>query len=352
MFKYFIFIRPLGFLYGSSGAFLSPENLVGRSGEKFPPSAAALSGLFFSAKLAGKNLTESQKTQIHQELCENLHTAGPFWAEEQNKQDFYVPIPWHRIIGKNNQKDEWKLENGNWQRDKKYAANEEQLEPAFQWQRISSWKDKQPKCQNQPWRYISFLHPHMKDEERHPKKQDGLFLENAVQMPEDICLVYLSTHELHESNKLHELNNRWYRFGGENHIVEIECQKIDETSKILKLFKEPIKQAFALITPAIWGSTRFSYRFPQHPDLASYFPEDKTKLLTDKAIPYRYSSGERLGRGRYAVPAGSVYVLPKPLNKSWSEFDENWFPCQGYSLKKIGCGLCLPVDLKGLQKYQ
>lgn len=343
MFKYFIFIRPLGLLYGSSGAFLSPENLVGRSGEKFPPSAASLSGLFFNVKLAEKNLTEEQKTQIHKKLCENLHIAGAFWAKEENKQDFYVPIPWHKIIGENNQKDEWKLENGNWQRDKKYPENEEKLEPAFRWQRISSWKDKQPKCENQAWRHISFLHPDIKEEERRVKKKDGLFLENAVQMPEDIYLVYLSTHEL---------NDGWYRFGGENHIVEIECQKIDETSKILKLFKEPIKQAFALITPAIWGSTRFSYRFPQHPDLASYFPEDKTKLLTDKAIPYRHSSGERLGRGRYAVPAGSVYVLPKPLNKSWNEFDEKWFPNQGYSFKKIGCGLCLPVEIKGLPKYQ
>lgn len=49
MFKYLITIHPLGLMYGSSGGFLSPENLVGRSREKFPPDAATLSGLFFSA---------------------------------------------------------------------------------------------------------------------------------------------------------------------------------------------------------------------------------------------------------------------------------------------------------------
>jgi CRISPR-associated protein Cmr3 len=37
MFKYLISIEPLGLLYGSAGGFLSPESLVGRSGESFPP---------------------------------------------------------------------------------------------------------------------------------------------------------------------------------------------------------------------------------------------------------------------------------------------------------------------------
>ena len=341
-YKYLIIVRPLGFLYGSAGAFLSPENLVGRSGEKFPPSAAVLSGLFFSAKLTDKNFTTEEKN--HQEFTDNLHTAGPFWAKSGYEQNFYVPIPWHRIIAGDKEKytDEWVLDkNGNWQRQRQYKEDEDKLEPAFTWQTITSWNKTKLDCATHPWDYVSFLHPHMKDSERHSEAKDGLFLESAVQMPEDTCLIYLSSHEL---------NNGWYRFGGENHIVEIECQVIEK--KVLELFNQQIKQAFALISPAVWGSTRFSFRFPQHPDLASYFPEDKTQLLTDKAIPYRYSASGRLGRGRYAVPAGSVYVLPKPLNKPWSEFDPNWFPNQGYSLQKIGCGLCLPVEIKGLPKYQ
>ncbi|KAF3887640.1 MULTISPECIES: CRISPR-associated protein (Cas_Cmr3) [Nostocales] len=345
MFKYLIIIKPLGFLYGSAGAFLSPENLVGHSGEKFPPSAAALSGLFFSAKLTGKNLTEREKNQIHKELSEHLHTAGAFWAKSKYEQDFYVPIPWHRIIGGEKEKytDEWVLDrNENWQRKRQYQDCEDKLEVAFTWQTITSWGKKKLECATHPWDYVSFLHPHMKDSERHSKSQDGLFLERAVQMPENTCLVYLSSHEL---------DSGWYRFGGENHIVEIECQEIKK-KEVCELFKQPIKQAFALITPAIWGSTRFSFRFPQHSDLSSYFPEAKTKLLTDKAIPYRYSTAGRLGRGRYAVPAGSVYVLPKPLNLSWSQFKDDWFPNEGYSLKKIGCGLCLPVEITGLPKYQ
>ena len=44
--QHLIVIRPLGLLYGSAGKFLSPENLVGRSGISFPPSAATVSGIF------------------------------------------------------------------------------------------------------------------------------------------------------------------------------------------------------------------------------------------------------------------------------------------------------------------
>jgi CRISPR-associated protein Cmr3 len=342
-YKYIIIIRPLGFLYGSAGAFLSPENLVGRSGEKFPPSAAVLSGLFCSTKLTDKNFTTEDKN--YEEFTKKLHTAGPFWAKSGYEQNFYVPIPWHRIIAGDKEKyrDEWVLDkNRNWQRQRQYKQDEDKLEPAFTWQTITSWNKTKLDCDTHPWDYVSFLHPHMEDHERHSKQKDGLFLESAVQMPEDTCLIYLSSHKL---------NNGWYRFGGENHIVEIECQDIKK-KEVLELFDQKIEQSFALISPAVWGSTRLSYRFPQHPDLASYFPKNNTKLLTDKAIPYRYNSGGRLGRGLYAVPAGSVYVLPKPLNKSWNEFHEDWFPNQGYSLQKIGSGLCLPVEIKGLQKYQ
>ena len=48
-FKFLVTVAPLGFMYGSAGAFLSPENLVGRSGSKFPPDPAAIAGLFFNA---------------------------------------------------------------------------------------------------------------------------------------------------------------------------------------------------------------------------------------------------------------------------------------------------------------
>jgi CRISPR-associated protein Cmr3 len=64
----------------------------------------------------------------------------------------------------------------------------------------------------------------------------------------------------------------------------------------------------------------------------------------------------RLGRGRYAVPAGTVYVFDKPLNKSWwgdendSGFPDEWFPNEGFSLKQLGCGLCLPLNIIGIDQ--
>ena len=66
-------------------------------------------------------------------------------------------------------------------------------------------------------------------------------------------------------------------------------------------------------------------------------------MLLDKPITYRYRAKKQLGRGRYAVPAGSIYVLDKPLNKSWAEWDEAWFPNEGINLKHMGCGFCLPL---------
>jgi hypothetical protein len=36
MFQHLIALEPLGLLYGSAGRFLSPDNLVGRSGTQFP----------------------------------------------------------------------------------------------------------------------------------------------------------------------------------------------------------------------------------------------------------------------------------------------------------------------------
>jgi CRISPR-associated protein Cmr3 len=50
-----------------------------------------------------------------------------------------------------------------------------------------------------------------------------------------------------------------------------------------------------------------------------------------------------LSRGRYAVPAGSVYVLEEAVDKPWQDWDVNWFPQEGPSLKRWGCGLALAL---------
>lgn len=328
-------------IYGSAGGFLSPENLVGRSGTKFPPNAATLAGLFFSANKANSSLA-------HEELKQNLYIAGPFWANDRERQKFYVPISWHQVISEQGV-GTWSLQHQGdklvWHRNNKdnkrnQDNKDKDFKPDFTWQIITSWGNKissKAGTAKPPWKMTPILHPQMKPEERNVKDQDGLFLENAVQMREDTCLVYLSTHELEQ-----ELNQGWYRFGGENHLVEIHSEPI-KLKRVLSLLEEPIQKAFALITPAIWGSNRFSWRYPQHPE----FPKP-AHILTDKAIPYRHSAGGRLGRGRYAVPAGSVYVLDEPLNMSWWDWPEEWFPNEGYRFKHIGSGLCLPINIEGL----
>lgn len=328
MFQYLITIQPLGFLYASAGGFLSAENLVGKSRTKFPPDAATVSGMLLSHN-RDQQLTDPVL------LKKNLFVAGPFWAKNKNTQNFYVPIPWSKIISKTGV-DEWQYKQGEWHRKNL------DIEPDYAWISINAWnqtakiiKDNKSMAEV-PWKYVSMLHPRMKKEERHVTEEDGLFLENAVQMDDEYCLVYLSSESLPDG---------WYRFGGENHIVGVKSISIPQNSQIIKLLQQPIKQSFALITPAVWGSSRLSYRYPQ---VAEF---EGVQMLTDRAIPYRFRLGDgdnrsgRLGRGRYAVSSGSVYVLSKPLNKSWWDWPEDWFPNEGYSLKQVGCSLCLPLDV-------
>jgi len=356
MFKYLITIYPLGMMYGSSGGFLSPENLVGRSRSKFPPDAATLSGLFFSAnKVFTKNESEDyisdeeppenkKPPRINQEdLSKKLYVAGPFWSRHgAGKRDvfkFHLPISKHRIISKSDSKtNEWRVVNGSWQLANK---NNKDIKSDCQWQTVYSWNKSTTAIKNHtadssPWQYVPILHPDLKLEERHVKEKDGLFLENAVQIPDDVCLTYLSTCRLPSG---------WYRFGGENHVVEIKSELIPKDELFLDIFKQPIGRACALITPGMWGSNQLSLRYPQHPT----FPKPKL-MLTDKPVPYRSRLGGRMGRGRYAVPAGSVYVFDEPLNKSWWDWSEEWFPQEGYNLKKVGCGLCLPIEIEGINK--
>ncbi|NET12813.1 MAG: CRISPR-associated protein [Okeania sp. SIO1H6] len=336
MFKHIITVQPLGLMYGSSGGFLSPENLVGCSRAKFPPDAATLSGLILSFK---RYINPDKDNSISQTLNENLYVAGPFWAKEKFPQTFYVPIPWTKILGEKGI-DEWIVKDDKWYRHEDKGQQEQEIEAEYNWLKITDWNRpvktirSNKSMEKNPWQFVPMLHPKMKYEERHVREKDGLFLEYAVQMPDDAYLVYLSTHSLEPG---------WYKFGGENHVVEINSIELSENHPIIKLLNQPIQKSFALITPAIWGSNRLSYRTPQHSD----FPNIKL-MLTDKAIPYRYRTQGRLGRGRYAVSAGSVYVLEKPLNKSWWEWPEEWFPKEGISLQKVGSGLCLPLDIQGV----
>ncbi|MCL1475018.1 type III-B CRISPR module-associated protein Cmr3 [Argonema antarcticum] len=363
MLKHLIVIEPLGFLYGSAGRFLSPENLVGRSGTSFPPSAATLSGIFAAS--------------LPPEEIRNLQLAGPFWAWNRNPQNFYVPTPFNCLVKdkKIHQQMEWhcsvkdrdvqptiknlkwqvKNEKGEWQ-----TPDNDKFEKGT-WIAISDWqklrdrenppvvREKDEKDETFIWKFVPHLHPRLQEDQRRvvdPEEEQGsLFLENGVQLNPDACLIYLSNTEI---------KNGWYRFGGEGHLVDLRCEDICPT--VTDLLNQDLGRSFALITPAVWGSQRLSYRAPNRDnDDKLSWPDNKCAILTERPTPTRYrlgnspnaKSGEAktLSRGRYAIPAGTVYVLEKPLG-NWQSWPEEWFPKEGVSFKRWGCGLALPLDPK------
>ena len=334
--QYLVVIRPLGLLYGSAGRFLSPENLVGRSGISFPPSAATLSGLF------------AHQLNEQPDKLNNLQLAGPFWADESQPEHFYVPTPINCLVkdGQIQYTISWR--EGKWltQIDGQWQIPPNDKYQKATWMAIADWQKlhERPKVQTPPWRFMPHLHPRLQSEQRTvdtESQQGSLFLENAVQLEPNACLIYLSNTEISPG---------WYRFGGEGHMVELECLSIGETAK--KLLQQPLGNSFAIVTPAVWGSNRLSYRAPQ-PDLTWHGWQIET-LLTGRPVQMRYRLGNKveghqphqpklLSRGRYAVPAGTVYVLDKPMDLTWHEWDEDWFPREGYSYKRWGCGLALPL---------
>jgi CRISPR-associated protein Cmr3 len=345
MFRYLIQIEPLGLLYGSAGRFLSPENLVGRSGMSFPPSSATVSGLFAAAKgWREKN-----------EFC----IAGPFWADCSTPQNFYVPTPFNCLVkdDKISEVMQWQNdcelfdENGTsmkWE-DGVWAVNDEKglrspTNDKFQkgtWIAIEDWSElrssSKPTVKKEPWKVLPHLHPRLDLNERRvttDTENGSLFLENAVQMEPGTCLVYLASEPIDPG---------WYRLGGEGHMVEVRCDAIG--SPVTELLAESVGAQFALITPAVWGSNRLSGR--------SHGGWNVKTMLTERPTPFRYRLGDhegqrsgqpkRLSRGRYAVSSGTVYVLEEALEESWSEWSEDWFPREGPSLKRWGLGLALAI---------
>ena len=352
LFKYLIIIEPLGFLYGSAGRFLSPDNLVGRSGTSFPPSAATLSGLF-AAKYAQE---ESDKEKLKAKL-EPLYFAGPFWARSDSPQNFYVPTPFNCLVNKGEENISYQL---SWNGEKWQNQSQESPIGKFEsgtwlaiedWEKLKSidWDDplQRPQVQQEPWKAIPHLHPQLQEDERHIKietlednsERGSLFLENAVQLNPDYCLVYLASDKI--SDSITDVG--WYRFGGEGHMVEVRCLQVEQYPYLENLLTQNVGKSFSLITPAIWGSNRLSTRFPKVWHCENYLET----LLTERPKPFRYRLGgkgktKRLSRGRYAVPAGTVYVMKTPLT-AWQDWDDKWFPKEGPSLKRWGCGLALPL---------
>lgn len=343
MFEHLIVIDPLGLLYGSAGRFLSPENLVGRSGRSFPPSAATLSGIF-AAHFGDKDVR-------------SLQVAGPFWGRTKEvtgpDQTFYVPTPMNHLV-KDGQIDEtlyWYSDpqldtNGSWQKKASGdVVGKYEKEPT--WVSIDAWHHPTA-VEKGPWEFIPHLHPRLDHNQRRvvvsntqedDRAQGSLFLENGVQLDPDACLVYLSNIEL---------PNGWYRFGGEGHMVSVSSHPL--STDHAQLLNQPVGDTFALLVPAVWGSNRFSQRLPQA------WNKNVETVLTKRPNPFRYRLGgtkgqtKRLSRGRYAVPAGSVYILKQPIDKPWHLWPDEWFPKEGPYLNRWGCGLALPVNVRADNK--
>ena len=392
-FTHLITLTPLGLLYGSAGKFLSPENLVGRSGTHFPPSATTLSGIFAA------HLSQSQPQALH-----DLLVSGPFWSWQHDPQNFCVPTPLNCLAEFKPQLDPdqipeaafadrlaWHAESPDgvhWRNAK--GPNGQPPTKKFStgtWVKINDWDTlasgsieavKQVTAYGEPWQFVPHLHPYLaKDQRKVDTERDhgSLFLENGVQLHPDICLTYLANHPLPDG---------WYRFGGEGHMVDLTSQPLSEENGD-RINNAQLKRSFAIITPAIWGSNRLSTREPKElkkreperhalevvdSDLSYQWTVDA--MLTQKAVPTRYRLGDRklpkesseessegstetyskshpkrLSRGRYAVPAGSVYVLNQPFpteHQNWAHWPTHWFPQEGPSLKRWGCGLALPLD--------
>lgn len=349
--RYLIAIHPLGLLYGSTGPFLSPDNLVGRAGISFPPSAATLSGLFAAT--------------LGNDKVQNLQLAGPFWAKTDTiatnpEQDFFVPTPLTYLVESG---EDAIAQTLSWQphphNPKQWGwRNEDGAQPmgkfdSATWLALSQWEAPQL-VQRAPWKFLPHLHPRLEldqrrvamapqsqaaDQQKPPETQGSLFLENAVQMPSDSCLVYLSNQELEDG---------WYRFGGEGHMVEVTCHDLAPQLSD-RLAPASLGQSFALITPAVWGSNRLSQRYPDAWRSLLSIDEQtgQESMLTGKPVPFRYRMGgtgtvKRLSRGRYAVPAGTVYVMEKP-HPPWHQWSIDLFPKEGPHLNRWGCALALPL---------
>jgi CRISPR-associated protein Cmr3 len=173
-FKHLITIEPLGLLYGSAGRFLSPENLVGRSGSSFPLSAATASGLF--AAQYGEAWMKR----------DDFYIAGPFWAWSEQPQCFYVPTPRHCLVkdGKIQHKLSWqhhqKARECRWLNDKGESPSDK-FEGGT-WLSIQQWCDPQA-VETAPWKFLPHLHPRLQEDQRRvdtESDQGSLFLENAI----------------------------------------------------------------------------------------------------------------------------------------------------------------------------
>ncbi|MDJ1182085.1 hypothetical protein [Roseofilum casamattae] len=323
-------IEPLGFLSSSISQFTHSGNLFMRSPSQFPPHTPTLSGIY--------------STQYDGDDLNRLQLAGPFWAKTDNPQSFYVPVPFNYLIdidrGRIRERAIWNSSKQHWETGSGVFFPRPSLNSNY-WIPLHDWHEPQD-AQASPWVMFPLSHTSLAGDERRPVFEDRsgrLFRENVVQMHPDTCLVYLSNLPLADG---------WYRFGGESHTVSLSCCSLHRATQ--HLLSLPPGHIFALITPAVWGSNRLSYSEPaiaQSPQWQSVWEVETILSSSPKTFRYRLGGKgrvKRLSRGRYSVPAGSVYIVRSPLDRPWQEWPREWFPTEAYSFKRWGCGLVLPLD--------
>lgn len=350
-FHHLILLEPLGLLYGSSGRLLSPEALTGRANEHFPPDSPACAGV-----LAGQ-LTRAQVW--------DLHTAGPFWQHPD--KGLMVPAPFtllqeveagirfstRRLVWREGDADD-ALSPSGWRPSD--GQEPPRKAPSGGWIALSDWPlvglpGESIAIHANPWRAVPHLHPKLQDAQRVSAGDGALFLEYGIALEPGVALAYLSSHAVPEGV---------YRFGGEGHVVQLRHGAIPQALE--SLLRQPLATPFALITPGVWGGPKLSIREPiitrAGRGLYPWRPEGHPPgLLTDKPRPWRHRLGagdgqpdaggspkrRRLARGRWAVPAGSCYRVRGKLLPPWLQWEEDWFPKEGFSFKQLGTALALPI---------
>ncbi|NJL48288.1 MAG: CRISPR-associated protein Cmr3, partial [Leptolyngbyaceae cyanobacterium SM2_5_2] len=185
-FTHRILVHPLGLLYGSKGRFLSPENLVGRSGFHFPPDPPTLSGLY------------AAHYQDQSDILGSLLLAGPFWAKSDQADNCYVPTPFHCWVEDGHIQYRLIWQDGQWQpepssqQEGDYKYRQEDTWVALKdWEKLRSPQPFAPiPVQEAPWKPIPHLHPRLRDDERHSVGKDNgrgsLFLEYGIQLDPEV----------------------------------------------------------------------------------------------------------------------------------------------------------------------
>jgi len=347
-FQHLILLDPLGLLYGSSGRLLSPQALTGRASEHFPPDSPALAGLL--------------ATRLDRGQVWDLHTAGPFWLDPI--EGLMVPAPMTLLQEGSSSAGRFSKRRLVWSEDVEDVGpsgwrpsdgkEPPRKAPSGGWIALKDWElvglpGEKVAIHHNPWEAVPHLHPKLQDEQRISAGEGALFLEYGIALKPGVALAYLSSHAIEEGV---------YRFGGEGHLVQLRRQPIPQ--QLETLLNRPLTAPFALITPGVWGGPKLSLREPidntaPHGQFPWHRGGRPPGILTDKPRPWRHRLGagsrkadepegkRRLSRGRWAVPAGSCYQLSGDPLEPWVEWEESWFPREGYSFKQLGTALALPV---------